>query len=141
MTSIEFLELSDILEIHADQIFHYGGTIELRDAGILESAHNQICTTKFARRGPCPLHPIVSRPLRLGSTNPWLCCPSQTSLYSHSIDSSRQASCSQSSNGSSSPPQTSSPQKPDHQDASLVPQFAVETVFPMIFCAYRHRLH
>jgi hypothetical protein len=30
MTSIEFLELSDILEIHADQIFHYGGTIEIR---------------------------------------------------------------------------------------------------------------
>jgi death-on-curing protein len=41
MTSIEFLELSDILEIHADQIFHYGGTIELRDAGILESAIEQ----------------------------------------------------------------------------------------------------
>ena len=41
MTSIEFLELSDILEIRADQIFHYGGTIELRDAGILESAIEQ----------------------------------------------------------------------------------------------------
>jgi|GEM_PF-892114 len=41
MTSIEFLELSDILEIHADQIFHYGGTIKLRDAGILESAIEQ----------------------------------------------------------------------------------------------------
>ena len=41
MTSIEFLELSDILEIRADQIFHYGGTIELRDAGIIESAIEQ----------------------------------------------------------------------------------------------------
>jgi death-on-curing protein len=38
MSSIEFLELSDVLEIHADQIFHYGGTVELRDAGLLESA-------------------------------------------------------------------------------------------------------
>jgi death-on-curing protein len=41
MSSIEFLELSDVLEIHADQIFHYGGTVELRDAGLLESAIEQ----------------------------------------------------------------------------------------------------
>lgn len=41
MDSIEFLELSDILEIHSDQISLYGGTIELRDAGILESAIEQ----------------------------------------------------------------------------------------------------
>ena len=41
MNSIEFLELSDILEIHADQISLYGGTVELRDAGILESAIEQ----------------------------------------------------------------------------------------------------
>ena len=41
MDSIEFLELSDILEIHADQISNYGGTIEVRDAGILESAIEQ----------------------------------------------------------------------------------------------------
>lgn len=41
MTAIEFLELADILEIHADQIFHDGGTVELRDAGILESAIQQ----------------------------------------------------------------------------------------------------
>jgi death-on-curing protein len=45
MDSIEFLELSDILEIHADQISLYGGTIELRDAGILESAIEQPRTT------------------------------------------------------------------------------------------------
>lgn len=41
MDSIAFLELSDILEIHSDQILHYGGTVELRDAGILESAIEQ----------------------------------------------------------------------------------------------------
>ena len=41
MDSIDFLELSDILEIHADQISNYGGTIEVRDAGILESAIEQ----------------------------------------------------------------------------------------------------
>ena len=41
MTSIEFLELSDLLEIHSDQVFHYGGTVELRDAGLLESAIEQ----------------------------------------------------------------------------------------------------
>lgn len=41
MNAIEFLELSDILEIHADQISLYGGTVELRDAGILESAIEQ----------------------------------------------------------------------------------------------------
>ena len=41
MDSIEFLELSDTLEIHADQISNYGGTIEVRDAGILESAIEQ----------------------------------------------------------------------------------------------------
>jgi len=41
VNSIEFLEISDILEIHADQISNYGGTIEVRDAGILESAIEQ----------------------------------------------------------------------------------------------------
>ena len=41
MSSIEFLELSDILDIHADQIALYGGTVELRDVGILESAIEQ----------------------------------------------------------------------------------------------------
>ena len=45
MSSIEFLELSDVLEIHADQIFHYGGTVELRDAGLLESAIEQARVT------------------------------------------------------------------------------------------------
>lgn len=41
MTEVEFLEISDVLEMHADQISRYGGTIELRDAGILESAVEQ----------------------------------------------------------------------------------------------------
>lgn len=45
MTSIEFLELSDLLEIHSDQVFHYGGTVELRDAGLLESAIEQAKAT------------------------------------------------------------------------------------------------
>jgi death-on-curing protein len=41
MSAIEFLELSDILDIHADQISLYGGTVEVRDVGILESAIEQ----------------------------------------------------------------------------------------------------
>lgn len=41
MSSIEFLEQSDILDIHADQISLYGGTVEVRDVGILESAIEQ----------------------------------------------------------------------------------------------------
>ena len=39
--SIEFLELSDLIEIHLDQIANYGGTPEIRDLGILESAIEQ----------------------------------------------------------------------------------------------------
>jgi len=45
ITLIEFLELSDILEIHADQIFHYGGRVELREAGMLKSAIEQLRAT------------------------------------------------------------------------------------------------
>lgn len=41
MHSIEFLRLSDALEIHCNQIQLYGGTVELRDAGLLESALEQ----------------------------------------------------------------------------------------------------
>lgn len=41
MNAIDFLELSDSREIHADQISLYGGTVELRDAGIVESAIEQ----------------------------------------------------------------------------------------------------
>ena len=41
MGAIEFLELADVLEIHADQIRNYGGTTEVRDPGILESAIEQ----------------------------------------------------------------------------------------------------
>lgn len=35
---IIFLELDDVLTIHTDQISRYGGTSEIRDIGLLESA-------------------------------------------------------------------------------------------------------
>lgn len=34
----EFLELTEVLYIHADQIERYGGDASIRDAGLLESA-------------------------------------------------------------------------------------------------------
>ncbi len=34
----EFLPLDEILEIHDDQIQHYGGDVGIRDRGLLESA-------------------------------------------------------------------------------------------------------
>ena len=34
----EFLNLDEILEIHDDQILHYGGDVGIRDRGLLESA-------------------------------------------------------------------------------------------------------
>jgi death-on-curing protein len=34
----EFLTLDEILEIHDDQIQHYGGDVGIRDRGLLESA-------------------------------------------------------------------------------------------------------
>lgn len=34
----EFLELTEVLTIHADQIERYGGDASIRDAGLLESA-------------------------------------------------------------------------------------------------------
>ena len=34
----EFLTLDEILEIHDDQILHYGGDVGIRDRGLLESA-------------------------------------------------------------------------------------------------------
>lgn len=36
--SPQFLTLAEILEIHHDQIVRYGGSLELRDAGLLEAA-------------------------------------------------------------------------------------------------------
>ena len=41
MDSIEFLELSDVLQIHIDQIENYGGAGEIRDRALLESAIEQ----------------------------------------------------------------------------------------------------
>src|SRR5688572_29541500 len=38
MTSPEFLSLDDVLTIHEDQIERYGGSPEIRDAGLLASA-------------------------------------------------------------------------------------------------------
>lgn len=35
---IIFLDLEDVLAIHTDQIQHYGGSAEVRDKGLLESA-------------------------------------------------------------------------------------------------------
>lgn len=34
----QFLELEEILEIHADQLKHYGGSAGIRDMGLLRSA-------------------------------------------------------------------------------------------------------
>ena len=38
MAEIEFLGLDDVLEIHQDQIEHYGGSLGIRDMGLLQSA-------------------------------------------------------------------------------------------------------
>jgi len=38
MADIEFLGLDDVLEIHRDQIEHYGGSLGIRDMGLLQSA-------------------------------------------------------------------------------------------------------
>ncbi len=35
---IHFLTVDEVLEIHADQVNRYGGSIDLRDRGLLESA-------------------------------------------------------------------------------------------------------
>jgi death on curing protein len=38
MKKIEFLTLAEVIEIHADQIEHYGGAGETRDINLLSSA-------------------------------------------------------------------------------------------------------
>lgn len=38
MPDIDFLALDDVLEIHRDQIERYGGSSEIRDIGLLQSA-------------------------------------------------------------------------------------------------------
>jgi death on curing protein len=41
MDDIDFLELSDVMQIHVNQIANYGGATDLRDAGLLDSAIEQ----------------------------------------------------------------------------------------------------
>ena len=41
MEQIEFLELSDVMQIHVDQIANYCGSIDIRDPNLLESAIEQ----------------------------------------------------------------------------------------------------
>ena len=41
MESIDFLELSDVMQIHINQIANYGGANDIRDANLLESAIEQ----------------------------------------------------------------------------------------------------
>lgn len=41
MESIDFLEITDVLQIHMDQIANYGGATEIRDRALLESAIEQ----------------------------------------------------------------------------------------------------
>ena len=41
MENIDFLELSDVIQIHVNQIANYGGANDIRDANLLESAIEQ----------------------------------------------------------------------------------------------------
>jgi death on curing protein len=41
MDETVFLELSDVMQIHVNQIERYGGATDVRDAGLLESAIEQ----------------------------------------------------------------------------------------------------
>jgi len=41
MENIDFLELSDVMQIHINQIANYGGANDIRDANLLESAIEQ----------------------------------------------------------------------------------------------------
>jgi death-on-curing protein len=50
-----FLSFEDVILIHKNQIENYGGTIEIRDIGLLESAINQPMTTFDS----ISLHPTI----------------------------------------------------------------------------------
>jgi death-on-curing protein len=52
---VRFLSLEEVLFIHQDQIANYGGSPEIRDEGLLESAITQPMTTF----GGQELHPSV----------------------------------------------------------------------------------
>lgn len=71
MDSIEFLELADIIQIHLDQIANYGGSSELRDSGLLESAIEQpratldgeyLHTFPFEMAGAYLFHIVMNHP-------------------------------------------------------------------------------
>jgi death-on-curing protein len=40
----DYLTLSEVLAIHEDQIERYGGTADIRDAGLLEAVLNRLQT-------------------------------------------------------------------------------------------------
>lgn len=54
-TSIYFLGVDEVKVIHADQIAHYGGSLGIRDEGLLSSAVAQPC----AMFGDQYLHPTL----------------------------------------------------------------------------------
>ena len=73
MKKIEFLTLAEVIEIHADQIEHYGGTAGTRDINLLSSAVAMPCASfsgDFLHRDIyemaaayafyiCPNHPFI----------------------------------------------------------------------------------
>ena len=56
MPTPKFLSLDEVLELHADQIYSFGGTPGVRDEGLLESALAQ----PQATFGGLFLHPTIS---------------------------------------------------------------------------------
>ncbi|MDP6600970.1 MAG: type II toxin-antitoxin system death-on-curing family toxin [Phycisphaerales bacterium] len=75
-----FLSLADVLQLHSDQIDHYGGEVGVRDQGLLESALAQPVATFDRQRLRADLfemaaaylfhivqnHPFVDRNKRAG---------------------------------------------------------------------------
>ena len=76
MDQIEFLELSDLMQIHIDQIAKYGGSIEVRDSNLLEAAIEQPRATydgSFLHRFPFEMaaaylfHVVMNHPFMDGN--------------------------------------------------------------------------
>jgi death-on-curing protein len=57
---IQFLDLDDVLMIHADQIDRYGGSAALRDQGLLESAIAMPNASFFGQRVHADLFVIAA---------------------------------------------------------------------------------